>query len=129
MNDVFARTDETIQFFVLNDLGLGATGLTDLFVRLFRNDGLWFDWDDFTFKAKVDVLVLDKILSERDPDDAPGVYAVAGGLDTTGPEFAERSFLAIPEQDPRTVSLPVPSELRVLTPPVSGDVVTASSTG
>jgi hypothetical protein len=109
-------TVEPIQIFVVDDLGDPFTGKTDLFVRLRRSsDGEYLDWFDNTFKA-AGWTTRDQSMTETDATLNPGVYEVAGGLDTsTNPtEFQDQDLTVIPLQTPGIdATLPAPDELKV----------------
>lgn len=96
--------------------GLGTTGLGDLFVRVQRYSDSWFlDWADMTFKAS-GWTTLDKPLTEVDAVNAPGLYRVTGGLDTSAitNHTVGDTFVVTPRQSPPgSAVLPAPSELRI----------------
>lgn len=92
------------------------TGATDLFVRLFRDsDGEFFDWADLTFKAAGHT-TLNKLLTEVDATNAPGLYRVTGGFNTATitNASADDQYLVVPLQTPGTDAvIPQPGELKV----------------
>lgn len=96
--------------------GAQLTGATDLFVRLFRDsDGQFFDWADLTFKASGHTTI-DRGLTEVNATNAPGLYQVTGGFDTSTITniTADDTYLVVPLQTPGTNAvLPEPSELKV----------------
>ncbi len=74
---------EPIQAFFVDSSGDGLPGKSDLFVRVFRDsDKQFFDWSDLTFKASGHT-TLDQPLAEIDATNAPGLYEVVGGFDTS----------------------------------------------
>lgn len=104
-------TIEPIFVFVTDRAGVPLPGLSDLFVRVRRSDGLWLDWSDLVFKSSGWTL-RDKPLTEADASLAPGLYGVLGGLDTTGHEDAD--CVLWPLQSPGDDAvLPSPEELKI----------------
>ena len=118
MSGVRIQSGETepIQVYVLDALGNPLTGLTDLYVRLRRaSDGQFLDWADDTFKA-AGWTTLGQLLTEQDATNAPGVYEVTGGLNTSALTNAasEDVYTVVPYQTPGTTAvLPAPEELHV----------------
>jgi hypothetical protein len=92
------------------------TGKTDLYVRIRKDDGLWLDWSDWTFKSIGAVVTLDQLLAEVDATNAPGLYEVTNKLRTdlmtNLPDDAELSV--IPIQTPGTdAALPATQVIKV----------------
>jgi hypothetical protein len=106
---------EPIQTYIVDVVGTPITGLTDLYVRLRRLNGHFLDWSDMTFKA-AGWTTLDKLLTEQDAVNAPGLYEVTGGLDTSALTNAvdDDVYTVITRQTPGTNAIvPAPEELRV----------------
>lgn len=110
---IYVRTGDTepIVIFVRDVNGDALTALTDLYIRLMRqSDGLFYDWNDATFKAS-GWTTLNQVLTEINATRAAGLYQVTGGLATTS--FVAGSYVVIPIQTPGiNAQLPAPVELR-----------------
>lgn len=127
---------EPITVFIVNALGDPLAGLTDIVVRVRRrSDGRFLDWDSYpatSFEA-APVAIDSPILTEVDAANAPGLYELAGGLDTSqiGNLVADDHYLVYPVQTiGSSAKLPAPEEFRVgHWADKIRDVVTASSTG
>ncbi len=86
-----------------------------MFVRVRRmSDGFYLDFSDNTFKS-VGWTTLNAALGELDPVLAPGLYELAGGLDTAFVNGNTDDNLVItPIQTPGSDAvLPLPEELKV----------------
>jgi hypothetical protein len=92
-----------------------VTGKTDLYVRIYRDsDGFYLDWDDDTFQSS-GWTTLNKLLSEVDATNFPGLYEVTGGWDTSAivNATADDNYLVLPLQTPGTdVVIPGPVEIK-----------------
>lgn len=118
MSEPMIRNGDTepIQAEVRNQSGEPLTGLTDIFVRVRRDsDGQFFDWSDSTFKAAGHVAIA-QLLSEVDATNAPGLYEVTGGFDTSTVVnvVLNDRYVVFPFQTPGTDALlPSPGAFRV----------------
>jgi hypothetical protein len=110
---VTTGTIEPIQVYATDLAGDPLVGASDLFVRARRaSDGAFLDWADLAFKS-AGWTQLDRPLVEDDPTYAPGLYSVAGGLDTAtlGDDL---DLVVIPLQTPGVDAvLPSPTELKI----------------
>lgn len=80
------------------------TGLADLFVRLQReSDGFFLDWADLTFKSSL-WTTKEKILTQVDATNLPGLYEVVGRLDFSAitNKVANDDYTIFPLQTPGT---------------------------
>ena len=118
MDEPIVRDGETeqIQVLVRDSTGSPLIGKTDLFVKLRRDsDGQFLDWSDITFKAAGHTTI-NKILTEVDATNIPGLYEVTSGIDTgaiTNPASDDR-YIVAPLQTPGTDALiPSPGAFRV----------------
>lgn len=106
---------EPIQLFAVGANGNPLSGLTDLYVRVRRGDGLLLDWSDYTFKA-AGWTTLNCLLAEADGVNAPGLYEVTGGLNTSSitNAVANDYYTVVPLQTPgNTARLPAPGQIAV----------------
>lgn len=107
---------EPVKVYVVSVSGDPLTGKTDIFLRIQRGSDNWFlDWDDNTFKETAHT-ALDTVLTEVDITNAPGLYELVGGFDSSVvTNLAEEDDLTvIPVQTPKTdARLPTPAELQV----------------
>jgi len=113
---VLTGATEPIQVYAVNAVGNPLTGLTDLYVRVRRfSDGFYLDWNDMTFKSS-GWTTLNKLLTELDATNAPGLYSVTGGLNTgsiTNPA-TDDTYTVISLQTPGvTARLPSPAEIKM----------------
>ena len=107
---------EPIEVYVTNRRSEPLTGLTSVYVRIRRvSDGYYLDWNDSTFK-NVGWTTLDKLTSEVDATNFPGLYEVTGGLDTsaiTNPA-ADDDYQVLPLENPVDEAvLPSPGLIRI----------------
>lgn len=107
---------EPIEVYVTNRRSEPLTGLTSIYVRIRRvSDGYYLDWNDSTFK-NVGWTTLDKLTSEVDATNFPGLYEVTGGLDTsaiTNPA-ADDDYQVLPLENPVDEAvLPSPGLIRI----------------
>jgi hypothetical protein len=111
------QTDATEPIYVYAVKGNGnpLTGKTDLYVNVRRDsDGFFYDWNDNTFKSS-GWTTLNKLLTEISATNAPGVYYVSGGFDTSAivSKATDDSYQVIPLQTPGTdARLPGPIEIK-----------------
>jgi len=107
---------EPIMVDVTDVSGSPLPGKADLFIRVRRNSDGWFlDWADNTFKAS-GWTTLNKLLTEVDATNVPGLYEVIGGLDTSAifNPAASDTYVVSALQTPGTdAKLPAPGELKV----------------
>lgn len=107
---------EPIALFAVNAAGNPLTGLTDLYVRVRRvSDGFFLDWTGPTFKNS-GWTTLNKAAAEVSAANAPGLYEVAGGLNTGAITnvTANDDYQVIPVQTPGTTArLPGPGVIGV----------------
>jgi hypothetical protein len=107
---------EPIEVYITNRRFEPLTGLTSIYVRIRRvSDGYYFDWNDSTFK-NTGWTTLDKITTEVDATNFPGLYKVTGGLDTsaiTNPT-ADDDYQVLTLENPADEAVvPMPALLRV----------------
>lgn len=108
--DVRPNTAEVIYSPILVDSdGARLPGLTDVYVRIVRADGLWYDWVDGVFRTRASVGQLDHVLTQVDTVAASGLYAA------TWPGAVAGVYLAVVLQTPGTsaANLPATVDLRV----------------
>lgn len=107
---------EPIKVKAKTKIGNDLTGATDLYVRIMRcSDDFFLDWDDMTFKSS-GWTTINKLLTEVDATNAPGLYKVTGGFDTsllTNPT-ADDNLIVMAVQTPGTNAvLPECEELKI----------------
>ena len=96
--------------YFLDSSGDPLTGLTDVYVKIMRlSDGYFYDWLDSLFKATV--VNANKLLTEISAANHPGMYQVAGGIDTTG--FSGAYHIIALQTPGSTAKIPTPEEMRV----------------
>jgi hypothetical protein len=107
---------EPIEVYITDKGSDPLTGLTGIYVRVRRvSDGYYFDWNDWTFK-NTGWTTLNKLTTEVDATNFPGLYKVTGGLDTsaiTNPTADDDYQILVLESPAGQAVLPNPGLLRV----------------
>jgi hypothetical protein len=84
-SDVRPGTTEPIWSPILIDAtGARLTGLVDVYVRIVRSDGLFYDFADGTFKAFASAVQVDQLMTQVSAAGAPGLYVASWAPPASG---------------------------------------------
>lgn len=115
MGRIQTDDNEPIFLHLVDSSGDNITASSDIFIKIMRNsDGLFLDFGDDTFKSSGHT-DLDRPLSESNQANAPGMYELNGGLDTSvfTNATADDTYLVVPAQSGSAAQLPSPETFKV----------------
>jgi len=118
MTEIVLGDVEPIAVDVRDSKGLPLAGLTDIYIRIYReSDNFFLDWSDNTFKSYITITPTNnrRLLTEVNSAGAPGIYELAGGWDTSLTNLAtiETVFVTALQTPGTNARLPNPAEIKI----------------